>query len=194
MKTAKVLTAALVAGGAILGAQQAMAYGNLGDFYVRGNYIKTAPLSHAKNSHSWAAALGWKFTDKFGVEFNAPWQKQNFHSRFGGKSVNAKYEAYTLLGQYYPLGGDASQVQPYIGVGATYFDVTHRGQLHNGINGKLESSIWSPTAQVGLDYYLTSWLAANVNVQYSPNKMKGNFGYNRYFNPLRVGAGLTFRF
>lgn len=193
MKTAKVLTAALIAGGTVLGAQQAMAYGTLGDFYVRANTTSTVGISSGGHqNHAFAGALGWKFTDKFGVEFNMPTKKIDYTSKsYGGNGgVNAKYTTYTLLGQYYPLGGEASQVQPYGGVGATYTRFDDRGQGST----KLDSDNWAPTVQLGVDYYLTSWLAANANVQFTPNKVKGTNGYDRDFNPLRVGAGLTFRF
>ncbi|MGJ8514474.1 OmpW/AlkL family protein [Carnimonas bestiolae] len=192
MKTVKVLTAALIASGTVLGASQAMAYGTLGDFYVRADAIRTEALSSGDTNRGFAGALGWKFTDKVGVEFNAPTKKLDYESSSNGKDANAKYQQYSLLAQYYPLGGDASQIQPYVGVGASYTKFSDRGLSNSG--GELESDSWDPTAQLGLDYYLTSWLAANVNVQYTHLKVKGDDGFSSKYDPLRVGAGLTFRF
>ncbi|WP_025732667.1 OmpW/AlkL family protein [Carnimonas nigrificans] len=192
MKTVKILTAALIASGTVLGASQAMAYGTLGDFYVRADATRTEAASNGKTDRGFAGALGWKFTDNFGVEFNAPTSKTDYKSTSNGIKANAKYMQYSLLGQYYPLGGEPSQVQPYVGLGASYTKFTDRGM--GAPNGKLESDSWDPTAQLGLDYYLTSWLAANVNVQYTHMKVKGDSGFDSKYNPIRVGAGLTFRF
>lgn len=193
MKTAKVLTAALVAGGTMFGASQAMAFSNIGDVYVRANTTSTVGMTHGGHQHhAFTGAIAWKPFQKFGFEFNMPTKKTDYNSKsFGGNGgSNAKYLNYSLLAQYYPFGGDASQVQPYLGVGASYTRFYDRGIG----SSMLMKDQWRPTAQLGVDYYLTSWLAANANVQFTPNTVKGTNGYDRDFNPLRVGAGLTFRF
>ncbi|ANF58687.1 OmpW/AlkL family protein [Halotalea alkalilenta] len=192
MKSVKILSAAIIAGTATFGAQQALAY-NSGDFFARLDATRTTSTASGDfdDQRSFTGALGWMFADKFGVEFNTVGQRQDLEFSRNGQDQSAKYRPYSLLAQWYPLGGTGAQVQPYVGAGVTYTQFDDRS-LAGG--GSIDSDSWNGTAQLGLDYFLTSWLAVNGNVQYTDMSIKGSQGMKQDFDPLTVGAGLTFRF
>ena len=204
MKSVKVLAAALLAGSAVIGTQQAMAY-TAGDLYFRGDFTRTDTTGKAVNKadssdrfdlgtdRSSSAALGWLVADKFGFEFNS--STESLRLRNGTKGDNgfgSKYHPYTLVANWFPLGGTGAQVQPYLGVGASYYVFSRRA------DDQMPQHKWAPTAQAGVDFFLTKWLAVNGYVQYShlrvDNEASGADQYEYKIDPLTVGAGLTFRF
>ncbi|ANF58688.1 OmpW/AlkL family protein [Halotalea alkalilenta] len=194
MKTAKALTAALIAGGTLFGAQQALAY-NAGDFFARIDATRVESTSSGTfdTERSFTGALGWMFADKFGVEFNTVGQRQDLDFTYGGNDATLKYRPFSLLAQFYPLGGTGAQVQPYIGAGATYTRFSDR-DLPGG--ARVDSNSWDPTAQLGVDYFLTDWIAINGNVQYTSLRPDVDNGIRDdiKIDPLTIGAGVTFRF
>ena len=207
MKSINVLAAAIIAGSAVIGTQQAMAY-TAGDLYFRGDFTRTNTTGKAVpkdgrgerldlgTDRSSSAALGWVVADKFGFEFNSTTESLRFGNGTKNDSTsNPKYHPYTFVANWFPLGGTGAQVQPYVGIGASYYKFTQRS---DGGSDLLKSSKWAPTAQAGVDFFLTKWLAVNGYVQYSRLRMDeqdaGSDAYEYKIDPLTVGAGLTFRF
>ncbi|WP_027704947.1 OmpW/AlkL family protein [Zymobacter palmae] len=205
MKSVNVLAAAILAGSALIGTQQAMAY-TAGDLYFRGDFTRTDTTGKAAakdgqgerldlgTDRSSSAALGWVIADKFGVEFNSSTESLRLGNGVKGDdgALGSKYHPYTLVANWFPLGGTGSQVQPYVGVGASYYTFSNRAA------DNLPKDKWAPTAQAGVDFFLTKWLAVNGYVQYSRLRVDdqgtGADQYEYKIDPLTVGAGLTFRF
>ena len=200
MKSVNVLAAAVIAGSALIGTQQAMAY-TAGDLYFRGDFTRTNTTGKAvdksTNEHSdlgtdrsSSAALGWVVADKFGFEFNSTTESLRLGNGVkGDNGSGSKYHPYTLVANWFPLGGTGAQVQPYVGVGASYYTFSRRAE------DDLPKDKWAPTAQAGVDFFLTKWLAVNGYVQYSRLRVDTTDDATEYkIDPLTVGAGLTFRF
>ena len=207
MKSINVLAAAIIAGSAVIGTQQAMAY-TAGDLYFRGDFTRTNTTGKASpkqddsgereridlgTDRSSSAALGWVVADKFGFEFNSTTESLRLgNGTEGDANDGSKYHPYTLVANWFPLGGTGAQVQPYVGVGASYYTFSRRA------GDDMPNHKWAPTAQAGVDFFLTKWLAVNGYVQYSRLRVDDtNSGANQYeykIDPLTVGAGLTFRF
>lgn len=191
MKSVKVLAAALLAGSAVIGTQQAMAY-TAGDLYFRGDFTRTNTTGGGDlgTDRSSSAALGWVVADKFGLEFNSTTESLRLGNGVKGNNGNgSKYHPYTLVANWFPMGGTGAQVQPYVGVGASYYTFSRRAA------NNLPADKWAPTAQAGVDFFLTKWLAVNSYVQYSRLHVDAQNGPSELkIDPLTVGAGLTFRF
>lgn len=201
MKTVKVLAAAIIAGSAITGAQQAMAY-TAGDMYFRADFTRTNATGNAISTkgdrdardlgqdRSSSASLGWMMADKFGFEFNTTTESLVLGNGSKDLDRGSKYHPYTLTANWFPLGGTGAQVQPYMGVGASFVKFTRRAE-----NGLDDNSKWAPTAQAGVDYFLTKWLAVNGYAQFTHLRVDANDGAEKLkIDPLTIGAGLTFRF
>ncbi|WP_414501813.1 OmpW/AlkL family protein [Zymobacter sp. IVIA_5232.4 C2] len=202
MKSVNVLAAAILAGSAVIGTQQAMAY-TAGDLYFRGDFTRTNTTGKGEakdgtsstrldlgTDRSSSAALGWVVADKFGFEFNSSTESLRLGNGAKGDSANgSKYHPYTLVANWFPLGGTGAQVQPYVGIGASYYAFSNRAA------DNLPKDKWAPTAQAGVDFFLTKWLAVNGYVQYSRLRVDTENDASEYkIDPLTVGAGLTFRF
>lgn len=202
MKTVKVLAAAIIAGSAITGAQQAMAY-TAGDTYFRADFTRTNATGNQTSNigeygskdlgqdRSSSASLGWLMADKFGFEFNSSTESLELGN--GSKDFDkgaSKYHPYTLTANWFPLGGTGAQVQPYMGVGASFVQFSRRAE-----SGLDDNHKWAPTAQAGVDFFLTKWLAVNGYAQYTHLRVDANQGQDKLkIDPLTIGAGLTFRF
>ena len=127
-------------------------------------------------------------TDKLGVEVNTS-DRTKFENEDTGASFKAR--PYSLLAQYYPLGGTDAKVQPYVGGGMTY--VRFNGE--NSAQQSVDSSAWGWTGQAGVDLNVTNNWALNGFAQYTDvsAQQSGDSGHLD-LNPLTVGGGVTYRF
>lgn len=222
----KTLGIAAAAAACLVTSTSAMAYG-AGDFWVRGGWAFVKPtgghtnlnstlgslgarVQRPGNDHGPAFTLGYRFTDHFGAELLAA--PSSFHSHYNVKTGadtvargSTRVLPPTLTAQYYPLGGTQSQIQPYVGVGATY-SIYSSNHLHDraglgdmSVNMK---NTWGWAAQAGVDYMLTKHLGVNAAVWYLDSepdtkvRLNGqNVSSKRVdVNPVVVMTGLTWRF
>ncbi|WP_152967184.1 OmpW/AlkL family protein, partial [Pseudoalteromonas lipolytica] len=121
------LIAASVAAAAVTASTQAFAYG-AGDFFTRVGVAKVEPKSDNGNLNdgtdvdvqddsAFAFTLGYRFTDKLGVELLAAEPFDHDIELDGANLASTEHLPPTLTLQYYPLGGTDAYVQPYMGVG-----------------------------------------------------------------------------
>lgn len=189
-KTKLVSSAILV--GALFGASQAaMAY-EAGDILIRGNVIKENPDSgKIDNDKNFGGSVGVMVMDKLGVTLGST---GNFKHDLdnGGKF---KSQPIDLMAQFYPLGGNDAFIQPYAGIGANW---THFTGESDGLN--LDNT-WAPKAELGVDLMITDFLAVNgfvnytdINVDYTQNTATGRVSDDFDYDPVAVGAGVTFSF
>ncbi|RKQ96322.1 outer membrane protein [Kushneria sinocarnis] len=188
MKMSRILTATIVAGSCAFAAQSALAYGQ-GDVFVRGDVTKSEPTGTGAydSDHGWTGAIGVMPFDKIGVELNT----SNRAKYDGDNGGHFKARPYSLLAQYYPLGGTDATVQPYVGAGATY--MRFNGADLNDRSG-VDDSNWGWTGQVGVDMQVTDHWAVNGFAQYTDIDVDYSGGGDDKLNPVTVGGGITYRF
>ncbi|MFC0266982.1 OmpW/AlkL family protein [Kushneria aurantia] len=189
MKLNRLFATSILLGSSVLVAQSAMAYGQ-GDVFFRADAVKTDMTANDKydGENTWSGAIGVMPFDQLGVELSGT-DKDTYTTNTGDSFEMAQY---SLMAQYYPLGGTDARVQPYAGLGATYFDFGDSSLL-NGTRS-FESKQWAPTAQAGVDLMITDNWAVNGYAQYSDLDVDYNQGNERKLNPVTVGGGVSFRF
>ncbi|ANF57448.1 OmpW/AlkL family protein [Halotalea alkalilenta] len=216
---AKKLGATFAALACLASSTSAFAYGE-GDFFARLGMVRIEPTGGSahlggalqgatvdvETERGAAFTLGYRFTDKFGVELLAAPQsfKHDINVRAGGDTItrgSVRHLPPTLTLQYYPLGGTDAQVQPYIGAGVNYTRFSSEHLSLEDTSLKLEDG-WNAAAQVGVDYQLTSNLALNLAVWYldidsTAIVHQGGQEVSRAdidINPIVVMSGISLRF
>ncbi|MGJ8524952.1 Outer membrane protein W [Halomonadaceae bacterium LMG 33818] len=202
-----------------LASVNAFAYG-AGDFWVRGGLTYVHPMGghtnlngkltgariqRPQNDHGFGFTLGYRVTNQIGVELLAAPSsfKSDYNVKIGATKVthgSTRVLPPTLTAQYYPLGGTDSQVQPYVGAGATYsiYSSTH---LAGGYSAHLKNT-WGWAAQAGVDYMLTKHLGVNAAIWYLDSKPDLRVNQDGAsltskrlkVNPIVFMTGLTWRF
>src|SRR5690554_1786588 len=208
------LLAAGLAAAAFTTSTQALAYG-AGDFFTRLGVAKVAPKSDngdldlspllgdgaivgtdVDDDTRFAFTLGYRFHDKIGVELLAAEQfKHSFTLGDGAASGSTKHLPPTLTVQYYPLGGTAASVQPYVGVGVNYTRFSSEQSVLGELN--LDSS-WAAAGQVGVDVLINDNLALNAASRYiaidTDASLNGDPIGKVEIDPLVVMGGISYRF
>ncbi|PRY73411.1 OmpW/AlkL family protein [Halomonas ventosae] len=206
------LLAAGIAAAAVTASTQAFAYG-AGDFFTRVGVAKVEPKSDngeltdadlkidVEDDSAFAFTLGYRFTDKLGVELLAaePFDHGFTLSADGNEVATGSTDHLppTLTLQYYPLGGTAARVQPYAGIGVNY---TRFSDEEIGIDGatlELDDS-WGAAGQLGVDLLIDDNWALNAAAWYldidSDASLSGDDIGTVEIDPVVVMAGLSFRF
>ncbi|MCM2972835.1 OmpW/AlkL family protein [Larsenimonas suaedae] len=189
MKLSKIISVTILAGASTVAAQSALAYG-AGDIFVRGDVSKTdaTATGNYEDDTGWTGSIGYMPMDKLGVALSTS-DRTKFENKENGSSFKAR--PYSLLVQYYPLGGTDAKVQPYVGGGATY--VRFNGE-ENG-QAALDDSEWGWTGQAGVDLNITNNWALNGFAQYTDvDATASSTGNHIDIDPVTVGGGVTYRF
>ncbi|WFM72499.1 OmpW family outer membrane protein [Halomonas sp. CKK8] len=202
------LLAAGIAAAAFTASTQAFAYG-AGDFFTRVGVAKVEPKSDngeltadnlkidVEDDSAFAFTLGYRFTDKLGVELLAaePFD-HNFSIADGTLTGSTDHLPPTLTLQYYPLGGTDARVQPYAGVGINYTTFSDE-EISNGADLELDDS-WGAAGQLGVDLLIDDHWALNAAAWYldidTDASLNGNDIGTVEIDPVVVMAGLSFRF
>ncbi|SHM43844.1 OmpW/AlkL family protein [Vreelandella subglaciescola] len=209
------LTALLAAGVAAAGvtaSTQAFAYG-AGDIYTRVGVAKVAPKSDngdintlgmtglgvdVDDESGFAFTVGYRFHDKMGVELLAalPFE-HDISIADGAVTGKTKHLPPTLTLQYYPLGGTAARVQPYIGAGINYTHFSGEEVNVPGASLELEDS-WGAAGQIGIDLLIDDNWAMNAAAWYididTDTKVAGANAGTVEIDPVVVMAGISYRF
>ena len=200
------LLAAGLAAAAFTTSTQALAYG-AGDFFTRLGVAKVAPKSDngsvvndtvavdVQDDTRFAFTLGYRFHDKIGVELLAAEQFEHDINLDGQNLASTKHLPPTLTVQYYPLGGTAASVQPYVGVGVNYTRFSSEQSVLGELN--LDSS-WGAAGQVGVDVLINDNWALNAAAWYididTDASLNGNPIGKVEIDPLVVMGGISYRF
>ncbi|WP_136065492.1 OmpW/AlkL family protein [Modicisalibacter radicis] len=208
MRTPVLLSAALFAAG-LVSTAPALAYGE-GDMFTRFGVAKVDPKSDngdfndlglgvdVGDDSGFAFTLGYRFTDKLGVELLAAEPFEHDIALNGDNMASTKHLPPTLTLQYYPLGGTDARVQPYVGAGINY---THFSDEDLDV-GQLDlDDSWGAAAQVGVDLLIDEHWALNAAAWYldidsDATATIGGTDYdaNVEIDPLVIMGGLSFRF
>ncbi|WP_254275236.1 OmpW family protein [Halomonas sp. 3H] len=205
------LLAAGLAAAAFTTSTQALAYG-AGDFFTRLGVAKVAPKSDNGTLNNGLAAdvgddtrfaftLGYRFHDKIGVELLAAEQFKHDITLTApdGSTIPAstKHLPPTLTVQYYPLGGTAASVQPYVGVGVNYTRFSSETIGIEGAELNLDSS-WGAAGQVGVDLLINDNWALNAAAWYLDIDTDVSLGTTDLgkveIDPWVVMGGISYRF
>ncbi len=200
------LLAAGLAAAAFTTSTQALAYG-AGDFFTRLGVAKVAPKSDngsvvndtvavdVQDDTRFAFTLGYRFHDKIGVELLAAEQFEHDINLDGQNLASTKHLPPTLTVQYYPLGGTAASVQPYVGVGVNYTRFSSEQSVLGELN--LDSS-WGAAGQVGVDVLINDNWALNAAAWYididTDASLNGDPIGKVEIDPLVVMGGISYRF
>jgi outer membrane protein len=204
------LLATGLAAAAFTTSTQALAYG-AGDFFTRLGVAKVAPKSDngsllggavdvdVQDDTRFAFTLGYRFHDKIGVELLAAEQfKHDIELSVGGDIADVastKHLPPTLTVQYYPLGGTAASVQPYVGVGVNYTRFSSEKSALGELN--LDSS-WGAAGQVGVDLLINDNWALNAAAWYididTDVSLDGDSIGKVEIDPWVVMGGISYRF
>ena len=208
------LLAAGLAAAAFTTSTQALAYG-AGDFFTRLGVAKVAPKSdngelnlagldsslssydvNVEDDTGFAFTLGYRFHDKVGVELLAALPFKHDFQVDGVTGGSTKHLPPTLTVQYYPLGGTAALVQPYVGVGVNYTRFSSE-KTDIGLDLDLSSS-WGAAGQVGVDLLINDNWALNAAAWYididTDAKIEGVDVGTIKIDPLVVMGGISYRF
>lgn len=202
MKLTRLITATAFATAGLVAAQSAMAY-QAGDLYVRGGIAKSEvsddngrlagqPLD-VSDERGFSYGLGYQFHDKLGVELNGTQDMEHDLTLGGADTGSVDRRPVNLMVNYYPLGGSASRVQPYVGAGVnyTYFN----DESAPGLD--IDAS-WGAAGQVGVDLALTDHLLVGAYANYADVDadvaLNGNDLGEAEIDPVTVGGGVTYRF
>ncbi|MDR5867727.1 OmpW/AlkL family protein [Halomonas koreensis] len=202
MKLTRLITATAFATAGLVAAQSAMAY-QAGDLYVRGGIAKSEvsddngrlagqPLD-VSDERGFSYGLGYQFHDKLGVELNGTQDMEHDLTLGGVDTGSVDRRPVNLMVNYYPLGGSASRVQPYVGAGVnyTYFN----DESAPGLD--IDAS-WGAAGQVGVDLALTDHLLVGAYANYADVDadvaLNGNDLGEAEIDPVTVGGGVTYRF
>ncbi|MDR5901530.1 OmpW/AlkL family protein [Halomonas icarae] len=164
-----ILIAASITVVAVTVSSQALAYG-AGDVFTRlgvakvapksdnGNLVNGAVKADVQDETDFAFTLGYRFTDKMGVELLAALPFKHDIELNGANLASTKHLPPSLTLQYYPLGGTDAYVQPYIGVGVNYT----RFSNEKSDLGDLElDDSWGAAGQLGIDLLIDDHWALN---------------------------------
>ncbi|WP_416137445.1 OmpW/AlkL family protein [Halomonas sp. HK25] len=209
-KTLPTLLAAGLAAAAFTTSTQALAYG-VGDFFTRLGVAKVAPKSDNGNldtalgdlsvdvqdDTNFAFTLGYRFHDNVGVELLAALPFEHDINLNGSNLASTKHLPPTLTVQYYPMGGTAALVQPYMGVGVNYTRFSSEKLDIDGIDLDLSSS-WGAAGQVGVDVLINDNWALNAAAWYididTDASLNGTEVGTVKIDPLVVMGGISYRF
>ena len=209
-KTLPTLLAAGVAAAAFTTSTQALAYG-AGDFFTRLGVAKVAPKSDNGNldtalgslavdvqdDTNFAFTLGYRFHDNVGVELLAALPFEHDINLNGQNLASTKHLPPTLTVQYYPLGGTAALVQPYVGVGVNYTRFSSEKLDIDGIDLDLSSS-WGAAGQVGVDVLIDDNWAINAAAWYididTDASLNGTEVGTVEIDPWVIMGGISYRF
>lgn len=205
------LLAAGLAAAAFTTSTQALAYG-AGDFFTRFGVAKVEPKSdngtladgalstNVEDDTRFAFTLGYRFHDNVGVELLAAEQfKHDFTlTDADGNTIpgSTKHLPPTLTVQYYPLGGTAALVQPYVGVGINYTRFSSE-KIAGGGELSFDSS-WGAAGQVGVDLLINDNWALNAAAWYididTDASLDGTGLGTVKIDPWVIMGGLSYRF
>ncbi|MDX1466342.1 MAG: OmpW family outer membrane protein [Halomonas sp.] len=206
------LLAAGIAAAAFTTSTQAFAYG-AGDFFTRVGVAKVEPKSdngdldlsslglnvqdvEVDDDSAFAFTLGYRFTDKLGVELLAaePFDHDFQVGDVTGGSVD--HLPPTLTVQYYPLGGTDARVQPYAGIGVNHTLFSDE-ELDADLPVEFDDS-WGAAGQVGVDLLIGDNWALNAAAWYldidtdvTVNDIDAD---EVEIDPVVVMAGVSYRF
>jgi len=203
------LLAAGIAAAAFTASTQAFAYG-AGDFFTRVGVGKVEPKSdngslvngsldvEVQDDSALAFTLGYRFTDKIGVELLASDQfGHNFTLGDGAATGSTDHLPPTLTVQYYPLGGTAARVQPYAGVGVNYTLFSNEDISLPNASLELDDS-WGAAGQLGVDLLIDDNWALNAAAWYididTDASLNGDDIGTVEIDPVVVMAGISYRF
>ncbi|WP_299316657.1 OmpW family outer membrane protein [uncultured Halomonas sp.] len=204
------LLAAGLAAAAFTTSTQALAYG-AGDFFTRLGVAKVAPKSDNGNldtalgnlavdvqdDTNFAFTLGYRFHDNVGVELLAALPFEHDINLNGQNLASTKHLPPTLTVQYYPLGGTAALVQPYVGVGVNYTRFSSEKLDIDGIDLDLSSS-WGAAGQVGVDVLIDDNWALNAAAWYididTDASLNGTEVGTVKIDPWVIMGGISYRF
>ncbi|MEQ5802764.1 OmpW family outer membrane protein [Halomonas sp. H10-9-1] len=204
------LIAAGVAAAALTASTQAFAYG-AGDFFTRVGVAKVAPKSDngkldtglgvletdVQDDSAFAFTLGYRFTDKVGVELLAAEPFDHDIELNGANLASTEHLPPTLTLQYYPLGGTDAYVQPYVGVGVNYTRFSDEETKIPGVSLELDDS-WGAAGQLGVDLLIDDHWALNGAVWYmdidTDAKVGGADAGKVEIDPVVVMGGISYRF
>ncbi|MDN6180586.1 MAG: outer membrane beta-barrel protein [Halomonas subglaciescola] len=200
------LLIASVSVAALTASTQAFAYG-AGDFYTRAGVAKVAPKSNngdilgdsdvnVDDKTGFAFTLGYRFHDKLGLELLAALPFKHDLQVDGVTDGSTKHLPPTLTLQYYPLGGTAARVQPYVGAGINY---TRFSSEKTDVGASLElDDSWGAAGQLGVDLLINDHWALNAAAWYididTDAKIDGEKAGKVEIDPLVVMAGISYRF
>ncbi|WP_445004161.1 OmpW/AlkL family protein [Halomonas mongoliensis] len=200
------LLAAGLAAAAFTTSTQAMAYG-AGDFFTRLGVAKVAPKSDngsvvndtvavdVQDDTNFAFTLGYRFHDNVGVELLAALPFEHDINLNGQNLASTKHLPPTLTVQYYPLGGTAALVQPYVGVGINYTRFSSEKSELGELN--LDSS-WGAAGQVGVDVLIDDNWALNAAAWYIDIDTDASLGGDPIgkveIDPWVIMGGISYRF
>ncbi|MDT0511176.1 OmpW family outer membrane protein [Halomonas sp. LES1] len=207
----RTLTILIATSVAFTASTQVFAYG-AGDFFARLGVAKFAPKSDngsldtalgvletdVQDDSAFAFALGYRFTDKLGVELLASESFDHDFTLAGGAATSSTdHLPPTLAVQYYPLGGTDAYVQPYVGVGVNY--TTFSDEKLDGSSAKLElDDSWGAAGQLGVDLLIDDRWALSGAVWYmdidSDASLDGNDIGKVELDPILVMGGISYHF
>nr|WP_299379263.1 OmpW family outer membrane protein [uncultured Halomonas sp.] len=187
----KLISSAVLVGALFGASQAAMAY-EAGDILVRGNVVKEDPDSgRIDTDKTYGGSVGVMVMDKLGVTLGSSGEFE--HALDSGDSFSS--QPIDLMAQFYPLGGMDARVQPYAGIGANY---TRFSDESDGL--RLDNT-WAPKAELGVDLIITDYLAVNgfvnytdIKVDYTQDTATGSMSDDFDYDPVAIGAGVTFSF
>ncbi|MBB3183621.1 outer membrane protein [Halomonas fontilapidosi] len=201
------LLAAGIAAAAFTTSTQAFAYG-AGDFFTRVGVAKVEPKSDngsladgafdvdVQDDSAFAFTLGYRFTDKLGVELLAAEPFDHDVYLNDANLASTDHLPPTLTVQYYPLGGTSARVQPYAGIGVNYTRFSDE-TIATGDDLDLDDS-WGAAGQLGIDLLIDENWALNAAAWYldidTDASLNGNDIGTVEIDPVVVMAGLSFRF
>ncbi|MCL7940975.1 outer membrane beta-barrel protein [Halomonas sp. ATCH28] len=201
------LLAAGIAAAAFTASTQAFAYG-AGDFFTRVGVAKVEPKSDngsladgafdvdVQDDSAFAFTLGYRFTDKLGVELLAAEPFDHDIELNDANLASTDHLPPTLTLQYYPLGGTEACVQPYAGIGVNYTRFSDE-KIATGADFELDDS-WGAAGQLGVDLLIDDNWALNAAAWYldidTDASLDGNDIGKVEIDPVVVMAGLSFRF
>jgi len=201
------LLAAGIAAAAFTTSTQAFAYG-AGDFFTRVGVAKVEPKSDngsladgafdvdVQDDSAFAFTLGYRFTDKLGVELLAAEPFDHDVYLNDANLASTDHLPPTLTVQYYPLGGTSARVQPYAGIGVNYTRFSDE-TIATGDDLDLDDS-WGAAGQLGIVLLIDENWALNAAAWYldidTDASLNGNDIGTVEIDPVVVMAGLSFRF
>ncbi|SFT75702.1 OmpW/AlkL family protein [Halomonas saccharevitans] len=203
------LLVAGIAAAAFTTSTQAFAYG-AGDFFTRVGVAKVEPKSDnsdltlggvdydvkVDDDSAFAFTLGYRFTDKLGVELLAAEPFDHDFQVEGVTGGSVDHLPPTLTVQYYPLGGTDARVQPYAGIGVNYTMFSDE-ELEAGLPVEFDDS-WGAAGQVGVDLLIDDNWALNAAAWYldidTDVTVNGDDVGEVEIDPVVVMAGVSYRF
>lgn len=206
MSKFKLITAAVIAAGAVMASQAALAY-KAGDAFVRGGVAQTNTGSgnghvdgadlNVQSERGFTFGAGYLFTDKVGIELNSSEKFEHDLNVAGVGGVGSVDRLpVNLLVNYYPLGGLDSRVQPYVGAGLNY---TRFSGEDTAADVNIDSS-YGIIGQAGVDLAVTENVLLNGYVSYADvdsdinSNATGATVGQVDIEPVTIGGGITFRF